>query len=186
MKLKTLIIILISLISTNVYSQNTRNHGVILNFYNEPLIKPGVTLGFDNEYLITKNHRFGLTTPSITYFNFPLNYQAIYIYPELSYRFISNKGFYTGISYGAGLSMSQKIVPVYNLDGKEITPQWKEQLFMTSVLSFGWDFQTSNNKPFRAYFNIGWKGIYPDNLGVLNQPTMQLGLRYNLFSGSKK
>ncbi|MGL1890419.1 MAG: hypothetical protein OCD02_02280 [Spirochaetaceae bacterium] len=165
----------------NLNAEKVTNHGLVLSMYNEPLLKPGVTIGFDHEIELTKNHRFGIVLPEFTYFYFENNYQAFYLYPEISYRYISNKGFYTGISFGSGWSISQKIVPVYNLEGEEIDAEWNNQLFMTSALSFGWDFEESNNNPIRVYFNIGWKGIYPDNLGVLNQPMMQLGIKYTFF-----
>ena len=177
---KIILISLLTITTLSLFSLEKPSHGLVVSYYNEPSLKPGITLGLDTELNINSNHRIGLVFPTITYFYFPNNYHALYLYPELSYRFINNSGFYTGLSFGSGLSLSKKVVPVYNLNGDLTDTTWQRHLLLKSVLSFGYDLSIKKSLPYRIFFNIGWKGIYPDNLGVLNQGLLELGVRYTL------
>lgn len=35
-------------------------------------------------------------------------------------------------------------------------------------------------EPYRIYGSIGWKGLYPNNLGIQSQPMMQIGINYKV------
>ena len=155
--------------------------GIVLNFYNEPALKPGYTLGLDWEFFPAGKWRMGVTLPTVGYFYFPHNYEAYYLYPELSLRYIGRRGFYFSLGGASGLSLSRKVVPVYNLEGEEITDSFTKQLVLMAQAYFGMDFsRRSRPKPFRIYCSLGWKGLYPNNLGFQNQPMMQLGINYKL------
>jgi len=156
--------------------------GLVANYYNEPAVKPGFTLGMDWEYSLNENHKLGLTLPEFTCFYFPDNYYALYFYPEAAYRYISTKGFYTALSLGGGLSLSRKTVPVYNLQGSLVDDSFTKQLFLTAQLAFGADLSRSRHMPLpcRIYMTLGWKGLYPNNLGMSNQILLQAGMNYRL------
>ena len=159
--------------------------GLVANYYNELALKPGATLGVDWEFPIRNRWAFGLTAPTAGYFYFPVNYEAFYFYPESSLRHTGKKGFYFSLGAGAGLSLSRKIVPVYNLDGEEIQEDFSgsEQLVVLIQAYFGVDCSKRDiPRPYRLYGSFGWKGLYPNNLGFQNQPMLQFGVNYNIRS----
>ena len=189
---KYTIIILICSITGGVLTASSSDRvkepfriGLVANYYNEPAFKPGVTLGLDWETAIGNNWALGVTAPTAGYFYFPYNYEAFYFYPELSLRHTGKKGFYFSLGAGAGLSLSRKIVPVYNLDGKEIQDDFSgsEQLVLLVQVYFGVDCsRRASERPYRLYGSLGWKGLYPNNLGFQNQPMMQIGVNYKIGS----
>ena len=153
--------------------------GVSVNYYNEPAFKPGISVALDGEIPLNERWRLAVGFPSFTYFYFPYNYEAFYLYPEISFRRIGSGGFYFAVGSGAGLSLSRKVVPVYNLEGREITDPFTKQLVMFFQLYWGLDFsRTKWDVPCRAYLSLGWKGLYPNNLGFQHQPMMQVGVNY--------
>ncbi len=159
--------------------------GLVANYYNEPAFKPGVTFGLDWEIPLWNTWALGLTAPTAGYFYFPYNYEALYFYPEFSLRHTGKKGFYLALGAGAGLSLSRKIVPVYNLDGEEIQDDFSgsEQLVLLVQAYFGVDCsRRASGRPYRLYGSLGWKGLYPCNLGFQNQPMIQIGVNYKIGS----
>ena len=75
-----------------------------------------------------------------------------------------------GLFTGAGLSLSKKVVPVYNMDGELISDPFLPQLFLKAGITTGY---TYLNNMF--YLSIGWKGLYPYNLSIQNQPFFEFG-----------
>ena len=161
--------------------------GALVNFYNEPALRPGVTMGVDWEYSLDRNWKAALILPEVTYFYFPDNFEAWYLYPEISVRRVADNGFYMALGGGAGYSFSRKIVPVYNIEGEQIRDTHTRQYFMTVQLYTGYDFSRRFSRlPLRMYASLGWKGLYPNNLRIQNAAIMQIGASYSIFSLPRK
>jgi hypothetical protein len=179
---KNLILILLFVISFSALwaEEKSLRSGLLFNYYNEPALKSGATVGVDWEWPLIRSWRFGVVLPEITYFYFPDNYEAWYFYPEFSLRYIGPKGFYFALGSSAGLSLSRKVVPVYNLEGELIDDPFTRQLVLMVQAYFGMDFAQRYSRAFRIYVSLGWKGLYPNNLGFQNQPMLQLGINYRI------
>ncbi len=181
-----ILILLILLSGISLEAQENRSSsgwGMFLNYYNEPALKPGVSFGLDGEFPLNGLWSLAVGFPSVTYFYFPYNYEAYYIYPEFSFRRVGQKGVYFGAGAAAGLSLSRKVVPVYNMEGQEIRDPFTKQLVLFCQLYFGYDFsRLSLSWPYKLYLSLGWKGLYPNNLGFQNQPVIQMGINYRAGS----
>ncbi|MGL4389110.1 MAG: hypothetical protein ACRCTJ_06940 [Brevinema sp.] len=169
---------------SNTLSQDIRMQ---INYWYEPSIKSGTLLAIDWEFLNKKGHGVAVTFPSLRLFVFPYNSFSLSLYTSLAYRFVDPKnGFYSSLSMGIGLDTQWIIVPIYNMNGDQITDPGFIRMFAIAQWDFGYDFEIKFKKPVRLFSTIGWYGRAPSNLGINSHLFFQLGVSIKLANLIRK
>jgi len=143
------------------------------SYYNELMLKPGVSLSSEVEVVLNDKNSLILGIPTINYFYYPGSSQSISIFPEVTYLYRSSKSFFIGLSIGSGVSIKEYIVPVYDRYGNISNKNKEYQSISLAGIVFGFD--NFYEGEFEA--SLGWKGLYPYNLGFQHQPYFQVGYR---------
>jgi len=203
---KCLLILFTLFVVQNLFSQNkvkqdsifrvTKNSPIIFSYYGDYFgVKPGIRLGVDRsfyDFKIQKTKKSGkvkikthdlFTSYNLVCYRHKGYNTAIYLFPEIGYRYISNSGFFCELRVGAGLFRTFLDGPTYTVDAEgniqkiPMAGAWYGAFNASPAI--GWDFSAKNpNSKLQIFLRPAAIRQFPYNSHILYHLTTEIGVSY--------